>query len=66
MFNSLLNAKEGTRNDSLNKAAFQVGKDIASGKTGEASINDIAEIALKTGLGPQEIQKTIQSGVKAW
>ncbi|WP_320007624.1 bifunctional DNA primase/polymerase [Maridesulfovibrio sp.] len=62
---SLLEAKEGTRNDSLNKVAFQVGKDIASGKTGEASIDDVAEVALKTGLGSQEIQKTIQSGVKA-
>lgn len=35
---SLLNAKEGTRNDSLNKIAFQVGKDLASGRTGKVSL----------------------------
>ncbi|WP_163351830.1 bifunctional DNA primase/polymerase [Desulfovibrio sp. JC010] len=62
---SMLKAEEGTRNDSLNKVAFQVGKDIASGKTGEDSVNDVAEAALKTGLGAQEIQRTIQSGVLA-
>lgn len=61
----LMKAEKGTRNDSLNKVAFQVGKDIAFGKIGEDSVNDVAETALKTGLGAQEVQRTIQSGIQA-
>ncbi|WP_419783108.1 bifunctional DNA primase/polymerase [Maridesulfovibrio sp.] len=62
---SLLKAEKGTRNDSLNKVAFQVGRDIASGKADGGNVEAIAKAALRTGLGPQEVQRTIQSGVQA-
>ncbi|WP_320171186.1 bifunctional DNA primase/polymerase [Maridesulfovibrio sp.] len=62
---SLLKAETGTRNDSLNKAAFQVGRDIASGKANGGNVEAIAKAALQTGLGPKEVQRTLQSGVQA-
>ncbi|WP_092160821.1 hypothetical protein [Maridesulfovibrio ferrireducens] len=37
---------------------------LTLGKTGENSIDEVAKAALKTGLGSQEIQKMIQSGVQ--
>ncbi|TIH12443.1 DUF3987 domain-containing protein [Marinifilum sp. JC120] len=62
---SLLKAEKGTRNDSLNKVAFQVGKDLASGKADGGNVEAIAKAALQTGLGPKEVQQTLQSGVQA-
>ncbi|WP_421903405.1 bifunctional DNA primase/polymerase [Maridesulfovibrio sp.] len=62
---SLLQVEKGTRNDSLNKVAFQVGKDIASGKADGGNVEAIAKAALQTGLGPKEVQRTLQSGVQA-
>ena len=62
---SLLKAEKGTRNDSLNKVAFRVGKDIASGKADGGNVEAIAKAALQTGLGPKEVQRTLQSGVQA-
>ncbi|WP_319778089.1 hypothetical protein [Maridesulfovibrio sp.] len=62
---SLLKSEKGTRNDSLNKVAFQVGKDLASGKADGGNVEAIAKAALQTGLGLKEVQRTLQSGVQA-
>ncbi|XPV75974.1 MAG: bifunctional DNA primase/polymerase [Desulfovibrio sp.] len=62
---TLLDAQEGTRNDSLNRVAFQVGKEIALGNADSDSVQEVAKAASKVGLPAHEIQKTLQSGLKA-
>lgn len=59
-------AQEGTRNDTLNKAAFQVGKLVAHGDVerdeGERALRAAANCA---GLPATEADKTIASGISA-
>jgi hypothetical protein len=59
-------AREGTRNDTLNRAAFAAGQLEASGelRPGMAE-NELREAAQAAGLGISEIEKTLASGLKA-
>lgn len=64
---TLRNAREGTRNTQLNKAAFSLGQVVAAGGGLDANtVEDrLAEVARESGLGDDEIYATIQSGLKA-
>ncbi len=57
---------EGGRNDKLNKAAFSVGQLVASGALSESeAIQELAAAANHAGLEPDEIEKTLRSGLEA-
>lgn len=59
-------AVKGTRNDTLNRSAFNLGQLIAGGiLTEEQVIVDLTSASLSAGLDPKEITATIRSGVKA-
>jgi hypothetical protein len=59
-------ATSGTRNSTLNRAAFRLGHILATGAldrtTVEAALNGAA---LATGLGQHEVERTIRSGLEA-
>jgi len=56
----------GTRNHTLNKNAFSLGRLVAGGEIAENDmIHALTGAALSTGLGKTEIRKTIGSGLKA-
>ena len=59
-------SSEGTRNAQLNRSAFAMGQFIAAGvlSTDEV-VSELSKAALLTGLDPEEIQKTIESGLEA-
>lgn len=59
-------ASEGTRNDVLVRAAFRVGQLVASGDL-EAldAAQRLLAVALRTGLGQTEAERTIESGMDA-
>lgn len=57
-------ATEGTRNDTLNKAAFALGQLVAGGELDRARIEyDLLDAALACGLGEHEARATIRSGL---
>lgn len=62
----LRRAEPGTRNDSLNLAAYLLGRMIASGR---AERQDVERLLIETGqalgLGNKETQKTVESGLRA-
>lgn len=58
-------AKDGTRNDQLNRSAFALAQFIPHGLS-ESKISDLLEsAALNAGLSPSETQKTIASGIQS-
>ncbi len=62
----LASTPEGGRNDQLNKSAFALGQFVASGVLSEAEvISDLSQAAYCAGLDPEEIRKTIISGLDA-
>lgn len=59
-------AEEGTRNHTLNTAAFNLGQIVAGGSLEENLVVDsLAEAAEIAGLDPREIRATIVSGLTA-
>lgn len=57
-------APEGTRNDTLNKAAFSLGQLVAGGELDEATVVTVlTDAARSAGLTEKEIGKTINSGM---
>lgn len=56
---------EGTRNDALNRAAYQCGRLIAAGRLTNAVTQDLEHAALNIGLEPHEVTATITSGIRA-
>ena len=56
-------APEGTRNDTLNMAAFRLGRYIGSGQLDGQTVTDaLTRAALAAGLGEAEIASTLRSG----
>jgi hypothetical protein len=56
----------GTRNDALNRAAFNLGQLIAASRLTEADvIDELTAAALKAELEPDETRRTITSGLNA-
>jgi hypothetical protein len=61
----LTNATEGTRNDTLNSAAYSLGQLIAGGELDQATVEGaLFGIALMKGLTQKETQATIRSGIE--
>lgn len=57
---------EGSRNDQLNKAAFNLGQLVAGGELEAHDVADLlAEAARDIGLNPSEIMGTLRSGMNA-
>lgn len=62
----LLVAPEGTRNDALNKAAFNLAQIAAGGELRpERALRDLATAAQRIGLGVEEAGATFRSGWRA-
>lgn len=58
-------ATEGTRNHTLNRAAFNLGQLVAGGHLNEHTVTAALTIAAHdTGLSPRETEATIRSGLK--
>lgn len=63
---SVRSAGEGTRNDTLNRAAFSLGQIVAGGALDEPDVIEALEDAAReTGLDEPEIHATIRSGLHA-
>ncbi|HPD16232.1 MAG TPA: bifunctional DNA primase/polymerase [Planctomycetota bacterium] len=63
---NLRQAPEGTRNDTLNRAAFSLGQLVGGGYLDRAHVEaELAATAAITGLGEREAAATIQSGLEA-
>jgi hypothetical protein len=59
-------ATEGTRNPTLNEAAFALGQLEAGGEIAKGDARDaLWQAAMSAGLGEREIEKTIESGLSA-
>lgn len=59
-------ATEGTRNDTLNTAAYNLGQIVAGGNLDELTVvQALTGAARVAGLPPREIDQTIRSGMKA-
>lgn len=64
--NTLINAQEGERNNTLNTAAFNLGQLVPSGMIREFDVFKALEgAALAIGLGEAEITATIKSGIES-
>lgn len=63
---SLATAVEGSRNDTLNRAAFNLGQLAGAGLVDQDHVTaKLEKVAVRTGLGPTEIRRTIASGFAA-
>ncbi len=63
---NLRQATEGTRNDTLNKAAFNMGQFIGGGHLDRAHVeSELAAVAALIGLGEGEAAATVRSGIEA-
>ena len=63
---AVLSAVEGTRNETLNRAAFSLGQLVASDELDEAQVRDgLADAGIAAGLGEGEARATIASGLDA-
>lgn len=59
-------AKEGTRNDTLNRVAYRLGQIIGSGALAEQEIEPmLIERGIALGLREREVVKTVHSGMRA-
>lgn len=59
-------AAEGSRNDTLNRAAYVLGLEVAAGRLGEHEVVDrLTGAALRAGLPRRETDRTIHSGLRA-
>ena len=60
-------AREGERNDTLNKAAYSLGELVRAGVIRKHDVYNILEpAAVRAGLGKSEATGTIASGLRAW
>ena len=60
-------AREGERNDTLNKAAYSLGELVRAGVIRKHDVYNILEpAAMRAGLGKGEATGTIASGLRAW
>ena len=60
-------AREGERNDTLNKAAYSLGELVRAGVLRKPDVYNILEpAAVRAGLGKGEATGTIASGLRAW
>lgn len=63
---AVANAPDGQRNHALNRAAFSLGQLVASGVIDEGYLRaELGAAARAAGLAEREIEKTIESGMKA-
>jgi len=61
---AVLSARPGTRNDTLNRAAYALGQFVAAGRLNQSQVIDALTIAAAhIGLGPVETERTIASGL---
>jgi hypothetical protein len=59
-------ARPGTRNDTLNRAAFSLGQLVAAGLLPPlAVISALADAAERAGLPEDEVRRTVRSGMAA-
>lgn len=64
--NAVRSAKEGTRNRTLNKAAFALGQLVAAGLVERRVVEiELLDAGLDAGLGEREVLATIKSGIEA-
>ncbi len=64
--NAVANAGEGSRNDTLNRRSFHVGRMIAAGLLGQQEAVEVLYGAARSiGLEHHEIKSTIQSGINS-
>ncbi|MEV5048902.1 bifunctional DNA primase/polymerase [Streptomyces griseoincarnatus] len=62
----VLDAMEGTRNDTLHRAAFRLGTLVGAGRLdGRTAVEALVAAGDAIGLPPREVQKTVTSGVSA-
>jgi hypothetical protein len=62
----LLDAKEGTRNDTLNKSAFAIGQLVGAGLLdGEGAAAVLEDAGQRIGLSPGEVRRSVASGLRA-
>ncbi|MBL45733.1 MAG: hypothetical protein CMN71_13715 [Sphingomonadaceae bacterium] len=63
---ALRETQEGGRNEALNRGAFSIACDVSAiGCEWEALANQLRNVALEVGLGPKEVDATIQSAWEA-
>lgn len=62
----VMRASEGSRNDTLNKAAFALGQFVGAGALSEAYVASLLQkTGRAAGLGPHEVDNTVASGIAA-
>ena len=62
----LASAAEGTRNATLNRAAFSLGQLVAAGVLDRDHVTaELERVADRIGLGPSEVRRTVASGLTA-
>lgn len=63
---AVLSARPGTRNATLNRAAYNLGQFVAAGRLNTSMVTEALTIAAEyTGLSPTETARTITSGLDA-
>lgn len=63
---AVLDAGEGTRNDTLNQASFNLGTLVGAGRLdSRVAVEALVAAGESIGLPPREVQKTVTSGVSA-
>ena len=61
---NVLRAREGTRNDALNRAAFKLGRAVGAGMLEEDKVTaELFAAGVQVGLGELETRRTIHSGL---
>jgi hypothetical protein len=64
--NSVLSAREGTRNDTLNNSAYSLGQIVSSGGLGLSEVSTALQtVARHIGLEEDEVRKTVRSGIES-
>jgi hypothetical protein len=62
----LLDAKEGRRNDTLNKSAFAIGQLVGAGMfDGQNAAAVLEDVGQRIGLSPGEVRRSMASGLRA-
>ena len=61
----VMGAPEGERNNTLNSAAFAIGQLVAGGELGPMAVERLRTVAERTGLDPDEVDATLDSGYQA-
>ncbi len=63
---ALVDASEGNRNEQLNKSAFALGQFVSARVLDESEVvRELTRAARATGLSPDEIERTIRSGLES-